>query len=247
MASTRHIQTLGSRILQVLRPVFQLFGAVKLVLKRQRHHLRLTLLALLNIILAVGLVTNSYFFSQAVDRVILTQELADFSSGTGRPPFATSIYIFPSTRVPLTLEDVERPPKNIANTLSSEVGLPLRLFVTQVSSGGLMLQTSENREFLGDTELLYIEGVAEQMQIIDGLPLDEDGQSGAELDIWMHDRLAQKMGVNVGETMKLSKNLSGTPIDIRVVGIWKARDAQSEYLVQQPRPVLGRSVARAPG
>jgi putative ABC transport system permease protein len=242
LASTGKVQSFGSQIVRVLRPFFQIFGAVKLILKRQRHHLRLTLLALLNIILAVGLVTNSYFFSQAVDRVILNQELDKFSSGTGRPPFATSIYIFPSTRIPMTLENVEQASADIANTLSSEVGLPLRLFVTQVSSGGLMLQTVENRDYLGDTELLYIEGVGEQMEIIDGQPLDEDGASGAELDVWMHDRLAQKMGANVGETMNLSKNLSGTPILIRVAGIWKAKDAQSEYWFNDPDQSLGEAL-----
>lgn len=72
MVSTEKKNSIGAWVSRFLRPLFQLMGAVKLVLKRQRHHLRLTLLALLNIILAVGLVTNSYFFSQAVDRVILT-------------------------------------------------------------------------------------------------------------------------------------------------------------------------------
>lgn len=242
MASTSKRRSFGSQILQILRPLFQIFGAVKLILKRQRHHLRLTLLALLNIILAVGLVTNSYFFSQAVDRVILTQELADFSSATGRPPFATSIYIFPSTRVPMTLEDVEQASRDIANTLASEVGLPLRLFVTQVSSGGMMLQTAETREYLVDTELYVIDNVSEQMEIIDGKPLDENGESGNVLDVWMHDRLAQKMGVNIGEKMAISKNLSGAPVLLQVAGIWKAKDAQSEFWFNDPDQSFGESL-----
>jgi len=237
------LHPLGSRILEFLRPLFQLFGAVKLILKRQRHHLRLTLLALLNIILAVGLVTNSYFFSQAVDRVILTQELDDFSSDTGRPPFATSIYIFPSTRVPLSLQNAEQASQDIANTLSGEVGLPLRLLVTQVSSGGLMLQTAtESRDYLGDTELIYIDGVSEHMDIIEGEPLDEKGQSGDVMDVWMHDKLAQKMGTHVGETMNLSKNLSAAPMLIRIAGFWKAKDPQSEFWFNDPDQSLAESL-----
>ena len=243
MVSTGKINAIGSRILQFLRPLFQLFGAIKLILKRQRHHLRLTLLALLNIILAVGLVTNSYFFSQAVDRVILTQELSDFSSDTGRPPFATSIYIFPSTRVPLSLEDAEKASKNVGDTLSGEVGLPLRLLVTEISSGGLMLQSAdETRDYLGDTELIYIQGVSAQMDIVEGQPLDEKGKSGDVLDIWMHDRLAQKMGAHVGETLYLSKTLSEPPILIRIAGFWKAKDPQSEFWFNDPDQSLGESL-----
>ena len=243
MVSTGKMHTIGSRILQILRPVFQLFGAVKLILKRQRHHLRLTLLALLNIILAVGLVTNSYFFSQAVDRVILTQELADFSSNTGRPPFATSIYIFPSTRVPLSLEDAEKASQNIADTLSGEVGLPLRLLVTQVSSGGLMLQSAtETRDYLGDTEAIYIEGVSKHMDIIEGESMDDKSQSGDALDIWMHDRLAQKMGAHIGETLYLSKTLSDSPMLVRIAGFWKAKDPEEEFWFNDPDQSLGESL-----
>lgn len=243
MVSTGKINTFRYRIAQFLRPLFQLFGAIKLILKRQRHHLRLTLLALLNIILAVGLVTNSYFFSQAVDRVILTQELENFSSKTGRPPFSTSIYIFPSTRVPLSLEDAERASQDIANTLSGEVGLPLRLLVTQISSGGMMLQTaSETRDYLSDTELIFIDGVSKYMDIIEGEPLDEKGESGNALDVWMHDRLAQKMGVHVGETMYISKTLSDAPLLIRIAGFWKAKDPQDEFWFNDPDQSLAESL-----
>jgi putative ABC transport system permease protein len=243
LVSTEKKDSIGSRVLRFLRPLFQLMGAVKLVLKRQRHHLRLTLLALLNIILAVGLVTNSYFFSQAVDRVILTQELYEFSSDTGRPPFATSIYIFPSTRVPLSLEDAEKASRDIANTLSGEVGLPLRQLVTEVSSGGFMLQMAdEARQYLGDTELVYMDGISEHMEIVEGEPLDEKGQSGEVMDIWMHDRLAQKMGVHIGETLNLSKTVTETPMLIRIAGFWKAKDPESEYWFNDPDQALAETL-----
>ena len=91
----------------VTTALLQLLDLVVFVVRRQRHHLGLTGLALLGVILAVGLVTNATFFSDAVERAILEQKLAEFSEMTGRPPFSTAVYTFPSTRKPMSLESAE--------------------------------------------------------------------------------------------------------------------------------------------
>jgi putative ABC transport system permease protein len=226
----------------------QLPGIVKLIIKRQRHYLGLTLLALLGIILAVGLVTNAHFFSQAVDRVILMQELAEFSRITGRPPFSTSAYIFPSSRNPVKLEDAERLADHVAGTLSGEVGLPVRYLGMQVSSGGMMLQPAAQSElyggghYLGDVSLVYIANVAEQMEMVEGAPLDEDGASDGILDVWMHDRLVQEMGVKVGETFNVGIHMASPQMLIRLAGFWQARDPENEFWFQDPNADLDNAL-----
>jgi hypothetical protein len=141
-----------------------------LVARRQQFHRGLTLLALLGVILSVGLVTNASFFSQAVDRVILEQNLAEFSRVTGRPPFSTNVYVFPSQSNPLALQDAENISAQIGNALASEVGLPLRHIGLQVSSGTMLLQPmpgsdlyGEGRELLGSVSIIYIADVASHM------------------------------------------------------------------------------------
>ena len=103
----------------------------------------------------------------------MARELVEFSSDTGRPPFATSIYIFPSARVPLSLEDAEKASKDIANTLSGEVGLPLRLLVTEVSSGGSLCckRLTKPANTWATQELVYMDGISEHMDIVKGEPL----------------------------------------------------------------------------
>src|SRR5919108_2212976 len=98
--------------------VDRLPGFVLLVARRQQYHRGLTLLALLGVVLAVGLGTNASFFSQAVDRVILEQNLAEFSRETGRPPFSTNVYVFPSERAPLRLQDAQKISGQIGDVLS---------------------------------------------------------------------------------------------------------------------------------
>ena len=225
-------------------PLAQLGGMVRLVLKRQSHHRGLTILALVGIILAVGLVTDASFFSTAVDRVILLQELHDFSLGTGRPPFSTSVYFFPANRAPVPLETAEKMSKTISGILTSQVGLPLRFEGLEVSSGGMMMGPTPGsdlyaagKNYLGDTEMVYIAGVGSHLKV-EGQPYDENGASGKVLDVWMHEDTAQMMGVNLGETLQVGANLSATQIPVRLAGFWRSTGPDSSFWFNDPDSAL---------
>ncbi len=233
--STKH------RKFNLFRPIYQIPGIVKLIVKRQRHYFGLTLLALVDIILAVGLVTNASFFSGAVDRVVLNQELEAFSKQTGRPPFSTSVYVFPSRRLPMTLEYAEKISQNIAETITSQVKIPLRHLGIQVSSGSFMLSPApgsalfaEGKKYLGNVEAVYIKDITDQMQIVEGKPLDEKGTSKDALDVWIHDLMVQSMGINVGEKLNIGVNLAQTQIPVRVAGVWHSKDPESSFWFSNP-------------
>ena len=204
-------------------------------------------MALLGIVLSVGLVNSASFFANAVDQVILNQELQAFSEMTGRPPFSTSVYTFVSSRAPVSLQQAEELQTNIAATLSSEVGLPLTHQGLQIHSGNMMLRPKEGtaygggdeQEYLESTDMVYIANVSKHMNIIDGDPLDEDGRSeDGVLDVWMHTRMAEKMGVNVGEEFNLGINVVVEPIAIRVRGFWKAEDLEEDFWFENPDGTL---------
>jgi putative ABC transport system permease protein len=221
-------------------PLAQFGGMLKLVLKRQSHHRGLTLLALVGIILAVGLVTDASFFSTAVDRVILLQELKDFSAGTGRPPFSTSVYYFPSNRAPVPLETAEKLTATVTGILTSQVGLPLRFQRLQVSSGGMMMGPAPDsqlyasgKNYLGDTEVVYIAGVGSHLKV-EGQPFDDNGNSGKVLDVWMHQDYAQQIGVNLGETLQIGVNLASNLIPVRLAGFWRSSGPDSNFWFNDP-------------
>ena len=221
----------------LIKNFFQTIGLFKLVVKRQRHHVGLSLLSLLGIILAVGLVTNASFFSQAVDRVILGQKLADFARMTGRPPFSTSVYVFPSAESPLTLERAEQLSDQIGQIFSQEIGLPIRHQGTQISSGSLMMQTSGStgkNEFLGSAPAVYVAGISSHMTILDGQPLDENGTSQDIPQVWIHDYMAQKMGLHLGEKIQVGVILTSNPLTIQVAGFWKAKDKDGNFWFNDP-------------
>jgi putative ABC transport system permease protein len=229
----------------MIKAVYRFFGVAQFALERLIHNPGLTILALLGIVLSVGLVSNAAFFAQAVDQVILDQELDAFSRMTGRPSFSTSVYTFPTSGNPISLTAAEDLAQNVASTLSSEVGLPLHHLGFQVHSGNMMLrpragdtQWGEEDEFLGSVDIAYMQAVSDYMEIVAGDPLDPEGTSGEAIDVWMHTRLAEKMGINVGEELAVGTNMLADMVPIRVVGIWQSEDADDDFWFENPDATL---------
>ncbi len=213
-----------------------------LTLKRLTSRPALTLLALLGIILAVGLLTSAGFFSQAVDRVILLQELAKLSKETGRIPFSTRVYLLPSARRPLGLDDAEKVGQSVVGTLTGEIGLPLAHLGMQVESGGLMLMPSEgdtryksSQAMINTVNLVYIANATDQLAFPAGDPLGDYPPAAPEtLDVWMHANLAAEMGVHVGEQFRIAVNLRQAPRKIIIRGFWHSKDPKDRFWFNNP-------------
>ena len=243
-------QTIGKlNLFTRLGSLNQIGGSIGLILKRQRFHKGLTILSLISIILAVGLATDVSFFSQAVNRLILTQNLKEFSKVTGRPPFSTSAYIFPSADYPITLQRAEDLSHTISGILSSNVGLPLRQIGVEVSSGGLMLQPvkdsrlyAEGQTYLDTVEAVYIADVADHIKVTEGDPFTPDGESGEVMDVWMHDKLMQKTGVQVGEMLQMGLTISSPQVQIRLAGFWESKDPTEDFWFSDPDTSLQNSL-----
>jgi len=229
-----------------VRPLRIFGGLAVLTLKRLRSQPGLTLLSIFQIVLAVGLLTSAGFFAQAVDRVILQQELDDLSQATGRPPFSSRVYYFPSSRKPMDVAAAMAAGRSIANTLSVEIGLPIGQTVTHLESGNMMLMPPPNDtryansgSFLATTNLVFIEDVGRHLQILAGDPLDDDGRSGPdELDVWMHREMAATLGLDVGETFTVAPAVNQPPTTIRVRGFWQAADPTDSYWFRNPNAAL---------
>jgi putative ABC transport system permease protein len=216
-------------------------GSFLLIARRQQYHRGLVLLALLGVVLSVGLVTNASFFAQAVDRVILQQNLAEFSRETGRPPFSTNVYVFPSERNPLTLQDSEKISRQIGDALSSEVGLPLRQLGLEISSGSMLLQPvsdsdpdGQGQDLLASIAIIYMADVASHMQLDAGMTLDDSKTSEEVLDIWIHNRLAQEIGIQIGDQLIVRPNIKMDPVVVRVTGLWHAKNPLDEFWFVDP-------------
>lgn len=217
----------------------------RLTLQRLANRPALTLLALIGIVLAVGLLTSAGFFSQAVDRVILLQELDDLSQSTGRIPFSMRVYFQPSSRKPVSLGNAENVGQSIGDTLASEIGLPLAHLGLQVESGGLMLvpmpddaRYGSNKSFLNTVNVVYVADVADKLEIVSGDPLGAEPIDPETLDVWMHSSLAEEMGIRVGERFQVTINLRTAPRKIYIRGLWQAKDPTDHFWFANPDTTL---------
>ncbi len=231
--------------------IFVLPDLLLLTLRRMRSRPQLTLLALFGVVLAVGLLSSAGFFAQAVDRVIVAQELAELSQTTGRQPFAMRVYFFPSARKPVGLTMAETVAPHMAGALSGEIGLPVSRQGLVVESSGLMLLPGENdtryaqarNSILDSITLVYMTDVADQMTIVAGESLPAAKISAdAMLDVWMPASMAAEMGVLPGEELRVAVNLSHSPYRIRVRGLWRAKDASNPFWFGNPDQQLKKAL-----
>ncbi len=225
------------------RPFRGFLDLLHLSSQRLRYHFGLSLLSLLGVILAIGLVSSAAFFAQAVETVIMRQELAEYSRITGRPPFSSRVFAPSSPSVPLTLERGEALAENVADTLSSEVGLPIKFTSFLADSGVLSLQPKaddtryEGKRSLDDVNLAYLPGV-EAYITVEGELLGE-GQSGEALDVWMHQALADKLAIQLGDEFDLTTSQGRISIPIRLAGLWQSNDPKDPFWFSDPDQTLG--------
>ena len=216
-------------------------GLMGLALRRLRHQFGLSLLALIGIVLAVGLVTSAGFFSQAVDLVVMRQELAEYTRITGRPPFSARVFTVHSATVPLSLERAEGLGQRVSDTLVSTVGLPLRQLSMQLNSD-IVKVTNPNATAGGNgsvqrnTNLIYIQGIADHMTILEGAGFDAQGASGEALDVWIYADWANETGMQVGETHSLQ--IAESELPIYIAGIWRATDTDDPFWMSEPSGAL---------
>ncbi len=217
-------------------------GLVGLALRRLRHQFGLSLLALIGIVLAVGLVTSAGFFAQAVDLVVMRQELAEYTRITGRPPFSARVFTIHSASVPLTLERAEGLGQRAADTLVAAVGLPRQELAMQLNSDIVKL-VNPNTVAAGvngipqrNTNLIYIAEIAPHMTILEGANFDSEGASADALDVWIYQDWADTTGFQVGETHSLQ--LAETVVPIHIAGIWRAANADDPFWMTDPNEAL---------
>lgn len=227
--------------MRVAAPLRAVGGLFLLTLKRLTSRPGLTLLALVGIVLAVGLLSSAGFFAQAVDRVILNQELAELSAATNRPAFSTRVYFFPSSRKRMGVEAAERAGRSLSQTLAAEIGLPVDRRDLQVESGSLALLPHDGdavynatQEFLTSVNIVYVEGVEPHLNVTEGEPFAGDAPSQERLDAWMHLVLADQMGISPGEEYRLALNAASEGIPVRIAGIWRAADKDDAFWFNPP-------------
>lgn len=222
-------------------------GLAFLALRRLFSRPALTLLALAGIVLGVSLVTSADFFAQAVDRVLLGQELARFAEQTGRPAFSMRVYQIPYADSPLGVDDAEQLARHVGGSLAGEIGLPLQYAGVEVHSGEMVpewpagdhpARAARPGASIGDAGqvnsviLVYLQDIQQHVQV-QGDPMDGE-QSGDRLDVWVSNHFADQAGVDPGDEFTVRMNIGTDSIPVRAKGIWQAQDSEDPFWFGDP-------------
>jgi putative ABC transport system permease protein len=227
--------------------VEELHHMVFVALRRLWNRPLLTLLSIAGVILAVGLVTSIPIFSQSVSFVMLNEELQAISAKTGRPLFSMRVYVLPSARYKLSTVQTQELGDLIAETLTTEVGLPIQSLARHIETTGLVLRTrdeetpyGEPNTFLGETNLAVLPGAESRLDIVEGDAMDATTSTGGELNVWMHKTVLDEMGIHVGEKYEVRDLRRGAAVPIRIAGAWRAADPKDRFWFQNPDMSLRR-------
>ena len=96
-------------------------GIIGLAVRRLRNRMALTVLSLLGVALAVGLVSSVPVFAQAVSFLVLRSELAETSASMNRPPLLMRFYYDRRTH-PFTLDMAQDMEQRFAALISDKTG-----------------------------------------------------------------------------------------------------------------------------
>jgi putative ABC transport system permease protein len=211
-------------------------GVISLAFRRLRSRPILTALSLVGVILAVGMVASVPVFAQAVSYLVLRDEIAAIGPSKNVLPLALRV-VYEIRRQPFTLGQALDMEQTLARTITDKTGLSPQLHVTYAESPLLLLRSKEDSTtydpaneklvFKGFT-LAVLGHVQDRITTVDGQPF---GQATASdhLPVWPSVKMADSMGLQVGERYNLFPRGADQGLPIQIAGLWKEKDIRDGY------------------
>ncbi len=213
-----------------------LLGIVGMAAHRLRSRLALTMLSLLGVMLAVGLVSSVPVFAQAVSYLVLQNEMSASSYTQNRSPLLIRFY-YQNRKQSFTLAQTLDMEQRFASLLTEKTGIKPRQHFSYVESPTLYLRSGGNDPKYDDTSsniifrgfsLIILGGFEQEIQISEGrspaaTPYDD------RMPVWPHEDMCNAMGLHVGESYYLFSVSSDQPIPIYIAGVWRERERNSGY------------------
>jgi len=207
-----------------------------LALRRLRSRPGLTVLSLLSIVLAVGMVASIPIFSQGVSYLLLRDELLALGKFYHRPPLTTRLYFVAKENAPLSLEDAQALGETFRDLIVGRTGLPVKQTATYVGSPSLTLQPStgdsrypktDKGVIIKDLSLSVVTDIGNHITIIEGDPFGKPSQE--RVTTWVYEALSTQLGLQVGENYEMVSLRNGSKIPITIAGIWREADIDDFY------------------
>ncbi|MGI6367630.1 MAG: FtsX-like permease family protein [Anaerolineae bacterium] len=223
-----------------MRSTKKQFGPLWYALQRLRSRSFLNILIALSMAIIVAIMAGVPVFSEGVSRLILREELNVRTQSLNRPPFSVRYYGLPKSRMPLTIDSGGQIKEWLADTLRSEVGLPVAERYAQYQSPPFRVRIP-GREYraqdpdLATLRIALVDDIENRIDVVAGAPFGQIDDPNV-LNVWITREMSEALAMQVGETLDMAYFFrSGvTPIKLRIVGFWEATDPMDPYWYWEP-------------
>lgn len=223
-----------------------------LAFKRLINRLGLSLLMMISIALAMGVILAAPLFAGAVSRSMMQQELAERSKWTHRPPFSVRFYAVPSEEQSIGWDEVVYARRWLANSLVRRLGLPVVESYVQLEGPTMSMRPVQGdthyvAEALDDIRVICAANIAKHIRIVEGEPFGSD-PNPQRLPVWVLLSLATERGFCVGDQFDLQLEVPDGLVtaSVQIAGVWEAIDETERYWYHSPYGLLGQELLTTP-
>ncbi len=229
-----------------------LFSVLLIAAKRLWANKGLTLTLLLGWTATVGLSLSVPLYADAVNHRLLREELETARKGT--PPFAFLFRYIGSWHGAVDWEDVQQADAYLRGPVASDIGLPLERAVRYFKTDNFQLFPTSEVAYAGVRDPLewvsvgFLSDLAEHITLLEGtfpVPPAQDrpgsGPAGGAMEVLLYHKLADELGLQVGEEYVLfgrkvtgDRDSRSVQMPVRIAGVWQAANPEDTYWFYKP-------------
>lgn len=222
-----------------------LFSIFLIAAKRLWAQKALTLSLLLGWTAAVGLSLSVPLYADAVNHRLLREELEATREGT--PPFAFRFRYVGAWHGVRDWEDVQQADAYLRGPVAADIGLPLESVVRYFKTDNFRLfPTSEAayadvRDPLEWVSVGFLSDLTEHITLLEGTFPAPPFPTDRAMEVLLHHKLADELGLQVGEQYILFgrqeadvRDSKSVQIPVRIAGVWQPTNPEETYWFYQP-------------
>ena len=221
-------------------------GLIALAIRRLRAHLGLTLMSLLGLTVAVGLIISVPLFSDAINYNLLREQLRGMSENGNRPPFAFMFRYVGAWYGGIDMEKYGKENDYLTKTAPWTIGLPLQQTIRYVKTDNYRVfpvseaQYADIRQPLAYAYVGYVTNLQDHIHMVEGTWPQPAQTATDTLQVIVSQPMAEAVGMQVGEQYILfdKATTGGTQpvqIPVQIVGVWTPNDPKEEFWFYTPK------------
>lgn len=206
----------------------------------------LSFATIIGLTVAVALVLTIPVYSESVAFRVLTERLTEGPDRVNRPPFSFLFSYIGSWNSPVNWEATLELDRYLREKGGAELGLSATRIVRHLETQNFRLYPAGETNYRDENRSIdYVsfgltEGIEGQIEIVEGAYAQPaDPASDSIVEVIIHEDFASNYGMQAGElyqgfNWRLEPDDPMQIIGIRVAGIWRPRDDQSEFWFYRP-------------